>query len=237
MRVVPLGVGDAFDPDEANSSCLVEHAGFVLLIDCGHSVPGKLWRARPEPDAVDAVFLTHLHADHVGGLAPVIDSWSWAGRRKELVVHTTARGRAVVAALCDLLDIHPRFAVRYVESGAADRLGPFALRTAPTEHPLPNLALRLEADGRRLAYSGDGRPTAASRALFADADLLLHECWQPDAAPEIGFHADLPTVRGIAGPPRIGLYHVKAGLRPAMRERLAGDPRLFLLEPGTVLAV
>lgn len=237
MLITPLGVGDAFDAEQTNSACLVEAQGFSLLIDCGYSVPPALWRARPEPDRIDALFLTHLHADHVCGVPPVLDRWSWEGRTKALTVVTTEAGRNVVEQFCQLLGIAPRFELRFVDSASADRIGPLALRTAPTEHVVPNRALRLEAGGRRFAYSGDGRPTAASLALFADADLLLHECWEPDAAPEVSFHADLPSIRAIAGPRRIGLYHVRAGRLGTMRARVAGDDRLFVVEPGAALAV
>ena len=235
MRITPLGVGDAFDPEQPNSSALVEHGGFALLIDCGHSVVPLIWRARPDPDAVDAVFLTHHHADHVVGLPSVLDRWSWDGRRKELLIVTTERGRSQFTQLCELLGIAPAFPIRYLRSEDATDVGPFALRTAPTQHYVPNRALRLEAGGRRFAYSGDGRPTPDSLALYADANLLLHECSDHMTLADDPFHSDLPTVRAIAGPERIGVYHIKAGRRQAMQNALESDPRIFVVAPGEPL--
>ncbi len=237
MRITPLGVGDAFDPDQSNSSSLVEQEGFTLLIDCGHSVVAPLWRARPDPEAIDAVFLTHLHSDHVVGLPSVMERWSWEGRRKELLVITTAEGERQLNHLCTMLDIAPRYGVRFACGGSLSSVGPFALRTATTQHTIPNHALRLESRGRRFAYSGDGRPTPQSLALYADTDLLMHECWEPDPAPDISFHADLDTVRAIAGPGRIGLYHIRSGRRPAMIAAVAGDPRLFIAAAGAAFDV
>lgn len=232
MRVIPLGVGDAFDANEPNSSSLVEQDDFTLLIDCGHSAVPPLWRARPIPDTIDAVYITHHHADHVVGLPSVLDRWSWEGRRKELLIVTTGPGAQQLQQLCALLGIEPRFPIRYLCSTETTAIGPFDIRTAPTEHLVPNRAVQLRAAGRCFAYSGDGRPTAAARALYAPADLLMHECWEPDPAPEVAFHSDLDTVRSIAGPPRIGLYHVRAGRRRAMAAAIAGDDRLFLPEAG-----
>ena len=237
MRVIPLGVGDAFDADEPNSSTLVESDGFTLLIDCGHSAIAPLWRARPHPETIDAVYLTHHHADHVLGLPSVMDRWSWDGRTKELVILTTEWGEGQLRQLCALLAIEPRFPLRYLRPGATPSLGPFALQTALTEHLVPNHALQLVAHDRCFAYSGDGRPTEAARALYADADLLLHECWEPDPTPDVDFHSDLDTVRSIEGPPRIGLYHIRAGRRRAMSDAVQGDARLFVPNAGTALDV
>ena len=237
MRVIPLGVGDAFDPDEPNSSTVVELDGFTLLIDCGHSAAAPLWRARPDPEAIDAVYLTHHHADHVLGLPSVMDRWSWQGRRKQLLILTTEAGETQLRQLCALLGIEPRFPLYYPRPAATPCLGPFSLRTAPTEHLVPNHAVQLTARGRCFAYSGDGRPTEAARALYAPADLLLHECWEPSPRPDVDFHSDLDTVRSIEGPARIGLYHIRAGRRSAMAAAIDGDHRLFVPRAGTALDV
>jgi ribonuclease Z len=237
MRIELLGVGEAFDPDQPNSSALVEHGGFTLLIDCGHSVIPRLWRARPDPEAVDAIYFTHHHADHVLGLPSVLDCWHYGGRRRKLLIVTTAPGIEQLRQLLAALRVDTRYELEFAVSAEIDAIGPFAVRTALTDHAAPNYAIRLEAGGRRFAHSGDGRPTPESRALYADADLLLHECYEPRAAPEMTFHCDLPTVRTIAGPPRIGLYHIHAGMRGAMRDAIAGDPRLFVPEAGDVLEV
>lgn len=237
MRVIPLGVGDAFDPDEPNSSTLVEVGGFTLLIDCGFSAVAPLWRARPNPETIDAVFLTHHHADHVIGLPSVMDRWSWEGRQKELLILTTEWGESQLRQICTLLGIEPRFPLRYLRAAEICSVGPFALRTAPTEHLVPNHALQLKAHGRCFAYSGDGRPTEAARALYAQADLLLHECWEPGPTPDIDFHSDLDTVRSIEGPARIGLYHIRAGRRGAMVKAVSGDKRLFVPSAGALLDV
>ncbi len=234
MRITPLGVGEAFDPAEPNSSALVEQDGFTLLIDCGHSVVPPLWRARPDPETVDAVLLTHHHADHVAGLPSVLDRWSYQGRRKPLLILASEWGQDQLRQLCGLLGIAPEFPIHHARPDEMRQVGPFGLWTAPTQHSVPNLALRLDAGGRRFAYSGDGRPTAKSRALFASADLLFHECWEVDAV-DNAYHCDLPTVRTIEGPERIGLYHIRAGRRAAMQAAVADDPRVFVLQPGEAL--
>ncbi|HYZ63876.1 MAG TPA: ribonuclease Z [Acetobacteraceae bacterium] len=234
MRITLLGVGEAFDPAEPNSSALVEEDGFSLMIDCGHSVVAPFWRARPDPDAIDAIYFTHHHMDHILGLPPLIDRWAFEGRRKELLIVSSECGVDQLRRLLDLLGAKPKFPIAYAVSADTRSIGPFATRFAPTGHPMPNHAILLACGGHSFAYSGDGQPTPESLALYRDADLLMHECFDPEPA-DNPFHTDLPTVRVIAGPARIGLYHVHAGSRPALRHAIAGDPRLFVPDPGQVL--
>lgn len=241
MRLTMLGVGEAFDGAEASSAGLVEAEGFTLLIDCGHSAVRPLWCARPDPDSVEAIYLTHHHADHVLGLVPVMDHWAWRGRRAPLTVLTTAAGIGHLEQLFAAMDV-PRgadcpFAVTYLVAAETAAVGPFALSVAPTRHTVPNQAVRLEAGGRVLAYSGDGRPTPESRALFRGADLVMHECFEPLATPENPFHCDLPEVETLEGAGRIGLYHVRAGKAGALRGLLPAGGRLFVAEAGVGMEV
>ncbi|MDQ2803812.1 MAG: ribonuclease Z [Pseudomonadota bacterium] len=241
MVVTLIGVGEAFDAVEPNSAALVEADGFSLLIDCGHAAAQALWRARPNPEAVNAVYLTHQHADHVLGLVPVLDRWAFEGRRGQLTLLGTEAGLDYLRRLLEwgFIPTGPRspFTIEFQVAGQVGRIGPFETGTAPTEHGAPNQAICLESGGRRFAYSGDGRPTEAALALYADAHLLLHECFAAETADAMPGHCDLPTVQAIAGPERIGLYHIPAGQRDAMRARVAGDTRLFVPDAGTRLVI
>ena len=65
MRITVLGKSPAWqDADGACSGYLVQENGSCLLLDCGNGVFSKLRRFHEYVD-VDAVVITHLHADHV----------------------------------------------------------------------------------------------------------------------------------------------------------------------------
>ena len=241
MDVTLLGVGEAFDADEPNSSVLVQADGYTLLIDCGHSVVAPLWRICPGAETVDAVYLTHHHADHVLGLIPVLDRWACDGRRKMLRIITSETGIGQIQALLDAgfipWDDRSPFPIGFEAAHAGMEFGPLAAHFAPTTHALPNSAIRLDYAGRSFAYSGDGRPTPQSAALYDGADLLLHECFMPEKADHLPFHCDLPTVLRLGGVARIGLYHIKAGQRDAMRGAIRDYRHLFVPETGSRLTV
>src|SRR5262245_4294970 len=69
MRVHVLGCGDAFGSGGRNmSGYLVETEEKLFLLDCGPTSLLAMKRAGFKPSRLDAVFLTHLHGDHFGGL-------------------------------------------------------------------------------------------------------------------------------------------------------------------------
>lgn len=234
MQIVVLGVGEASDPAQSNASIAVASGGYRLLIDCGHSVPPVLWRRFPDPHSIDALIFTHHHPDHCFGLVPWLISLADDGRQRPLDIVTTAWGIEHLKKLCEIgmvpHDLRSRFPIVWRDAATVERLGPFALTRARTSHSVINHAIRLQVDETRFAYSGDGRPTEESRALFADADLLMHECYMAEDAAEMEHHADISTVTGIAGPPRIGIYHIRKDQRPLAIGRLKDNSRLFVVE-------
>jgi ribonuclease BN (tRNA processing enzyme) len=240
VQISVLGVGEASDPDHPNSSVTVASGGYRLLIDCGHSVPPVLWRRFPDPETIDALIFTHHHPDHCFGLVPWLISLADDGRRRPLPIVTTLAGMEHLKRLCEIgmvaHDSKSPFPIEWLNGAETDKLGPFSIRRAPTTHSVVNHAIRLSVGDKRFAFSGDGKPTAESRALVADATLLLQECYMAQA-PDMKYHADIPTVRGIAGPPRIGLYHIRKDQRLPVTAELAGDSRLFVVQAGDELTV
>src|SRR5947199_8801511 len=82
MKVTLLGTGTPFpNAERFGSAILVEVAGTKLLFDCGCAVVIRLTQAGVSPKEVNALFLTHLHSDHVVGIP---DLWltGWIMGRK-----------------------------------------------------------------------------------------------------------------------------------------------------------
>lgn len=68
MKLQMLGTGSAFAKAYYNNNALLESGGQTLLIDCGITAPRALHELGISFDEIDAVLITHIHADHVGGL-------------------------------------------------------------------------------------------------------------------------------------------------------------------------
>lgn len=156
------GAGDWGDCDPANpknrrrrASVLIQHAGHTILIDTGPDLREQLLSARIA--RLDAVFLTHDHADHAHGIDDL-----------RQVFHAMRTPVACYASPATWAVIRPRFG--YVFTGtqfypatctATDLTGPVdigPMRVTGFEQNHGNVdstGYRVEAEGRALAYSTD----------------------------------------------------------------------------------
>ena len=82
MRITVLGKSPAWqDAGGACSGYLVQDDGYTLLLDCGNGVFSRLRRVCDYVD-VDAVLVTHLHADHFLDLVPFSYALTYAPRQQ-----------------------------------------------------------------------------------------------------------------------------------------------------------
>jgi ribonuclease BN (tRNA processing enzyme) len=88
-----FGVGDGMAcADRNHSSYLYGIGGATVLVDCGEPVSRSFQALRLDSNAIDRVFLSHLHSDHVGGFFMLLQGF-WLGQRKKpLRVHLPADG-------------------------------------------------------------------------------------------------------------------------------------------------
>lgn len=168
-------------PDSAASSYLVEEiAGgrtWRILLDLGSGALGTLQRYI-DPLSVDAVFLSHLHADHCLDLCGyyVLRKYHPHGSQLRLPVWGP-EGTALRMAKAYDLDESPGMNQEFDFRPHQDvvRVGPFTVTSVPVAHPVTAYALRVEAGGRVLAYSGDTGPCAGLEGAARDADLFICE--------------------------------------------------------------
>lgn len=243
MRLHILGSGSASDPTLPNSSVVVTCGDTRIMVDCGYSVAREAIAAFRDPDSVDALVFTHHHPDHCYGFVPTMIAWSDAGRRKPLKIATTDWGRRQLLELQRLglgPDWKPSFDYRWHRVPEPLALGPARLCFAPTDHTVPNFAIRIEADGVVLAYSGDGRPTPQSRALFTGADLLLHECYTLAPVPPEAGHCSFDVCAEMLASLSLGrlmLYHIREDQRAAVAAAATAVSGMGVAVTGSTIAL
>lgn len=169
------------DADGAQSGYLVTHAGFTLLLDCGGGVLSKL-RAHGNPAAVDAVLISHLHADHMLDLLPFSFALSAGllGDRRQPPLWGPPGAVDAFSAYSDAVgmedQINDGFWVREYDPGKELKLGPLTIRFCKVPHYIPSWACDLHAPtGRRLTFGSDCGPNDPLIRFAADTDLLMLE--------------------------------------------------------------
>ena len=88
MRITVLGSGSAYSSAARFNSCyLVESGKNRLLLDCGSDALRALQKSGIDILEVDNILITHLHADHCGGLPAVLTAMHVACRKKAIEVY------------------------------------------------------------------------------------------------------------------------------------------------------
>ncbi len=181
MKVVFLGVGEAFDENQPNTSVLVE-SKTKLLIDCGFSSVTQLWKYNPDPEFIDAVYISHQHADHYFGL-PSLLVRMWEDKRKKELAIICQKGleerikETMMLAYLPLFTRKDVYPIKFIGIEETDKLelNELKLEFAKTEHLRNNLAIKVTKNDHDFCYGGDGRWTKESEKLYKDCNLLVHE--------------------------------------------------------------
>ncbi len=186
------------DAGGACSGYLIEEGDTALLLDCGNGVFAKLRRFR-DYVAVDAVVISHLHADHVLDLVPFayaliyaprqqpvpVDRWPGTDAPARPVLHAPSGARAtfrrIVGAWGPEDLIERAFDLREYAPEDELAVGPLRVRFHPVPHFTATNAVEVrstDAPGR-LTYGADHGPTDDLAAFARDTDLLLIEATLP----------------------------------------------------------
>ena len=193
MRVRVVGCSGSLPGPSSSASCYLVEADdaqgrtWRVVLDLGSGALGPL-QGWTDPRTIDAVALSHLHADHCLDLCGLYVSLRYdpAGPPPaRLPVHGPTGTAARLARAYDLEPdpgMSAELDVREWTPGAPVHVGPLTITPHPVEHPVEAYALRVEgsAEGdpsRRvvLTYSGDTDACPGLQAAAEQADLLLAE--------------------------------------------------------------
>ena len=181
MELTVLGRSPASpNPGEACAGYLVEGGGARVLVDVGPGVVAQL-RRRHHPSELDAVVVSHMHADHMLDLVTLRYVFPWG----PIPVEDRLRIVLPPGSADQVLDLargvgnarHFEDTFRLAEHDGAGTLTFEGLRLTPVEtvHYIPCWGFRIEADGRTLGYTADTGPCDGLGDIADGVDLLLSE--------------------------------------------------------------
>src|SRR3954471_9342434 len=226
LRITVLGKSPSWqDADGACSGYLIEEAGTCLLVDCGNGVFSKLRRFR-DYVAVDAVVISHLHADHFLDLVPFsyaltyaprqqpvpVDRWPGTDRPARPLLYAprgaTETFRRVVGAWGNDDLIENAFDLHEYDPLETVTVGPLSFSFAEVPHFVHTCAIDVTSSlngGGRFVYGADSAPANELVDFATGADLLMIEATLP--RPERG------GMRGHLTPGEAGEHGARAGVR------------------------
>lgn len=215
MRLTVLGCSGSFPAADCGcSGYLVEHEGHAVAIDLGPGTVGALQHHLPL-ERLDAVVLTHAHADHWVDLTGLHVAARYGFDRDGIPVWGTSENLELATTL--MVDLAPTFDWRVTGDGDRFAIGGLRFSLERTDHYIETLAVRVDAsDGGSFVYSSDTGPEWSIASLGRGVDLALVE-------------STFPTDEEAAG-----IKHLSASMAGA-QARAAGAKRCVLTHfwPGT----
>lgn len=233
MYVQIVGCGDAFGSGGRFNACFhLVGRGINALIDCGATSLVSLHKLAINPNDIDVIFISHFHADHVGGVPFfVLEASHVLKRQRPLTIAGPPGLKARYPELMETafpgtkgLQLRFPLTVRELEIGRRSALGAVqvtAFHVAHDDRAGPCLGLRFEAEGKVIGYSGDSEWTDALIEIGHEADLFICEAYMRDR--QVKSHMVLSALERRLGqirPKRLILTHMSTDML-ARRTELA----------------
>jgi ribonuclease BN (tRNA processing enzyme) len=198
MRVLILGVGDAFTRKRFGSSAVIEAPEGLVLIDCPDLIHRAVleasersgWNPALDAGRITDILLTHLHGDHCNGL----ESLGFHRRILRMRDPATALPRVhVSSAVADRLwqrlapamdapmgstrpsQLSDFFDVRTLSPDQPSNVAGLSVRCRPTRHTVPTLGFLVSDGDRTLGWSADTPFEQAHIDWLSAADVIVHE--------------------------------------------------------------
>ncbi len=194
MHLQFVGCGDAFGSGGRSNTCFhLVGKKINALIDCGATSLVAMNKLAIDPNDVNTIFISHFHADHIGGLPFfILDSNYVLKRKHDLTVVGPPSLKARYGEIMDVAfpgakTMQWSFPVTLQEleigkRSAHGHLHVTAFHVVHDDRAGPCLGFRFEAEGKVIAFSGDTQWTESLIDVGREADLFICEAYMRDKA-------------------------------------------------------
>jgi ribonuclease Z len=229
MEILFLGTGEAFG-SRANTSLLVDGR---ILLDCGLTTVNQLFKAKADFNKISVICISHFHMDHVFGVPAFLSACRKQKRVKPITIIGPENTEKYVKQL--LAVAHKSFSDFKYEINAIDAaettIDGYSFSFADMQHTLPTKAVSVSICGKKVAYTGDGRPTPKAMKLMEDSDLLIAEAYLEDNESHSSIKETVSYAKN-AGAKNLALIHISAkeNLKSKIKQAKKTFPNLLTPE-------
>jgi ribonuclease BN (tRNA processing enzyme) len=235
MRLTVLGKSPAWqDAGGACSGYLIEEDHSTVLLDCGSGVFSKL-RLYRDYTAVDAVLISHLHADHFLDLVPFSYALTYAPRQQPTPVDrwpgtdhparpklyvpagATELFRRIAGAWGNADLIENAFELEEFSADSVIEVGSLRFRFQDVPHFTPTFAVEISSlnGGGRITYSADCSPNEELVKFAKGTDLLIVEATLP--------RPERTGIRGHLTPEEAADHACRAGVKRVLLTHVSDE--------------
>jgi ribonuclease Z len=142
LEVLFLGTGASMPSRDRSMSCIaVRCGGDIALLDCGEGSQRQIMVSPFSFMKIRAIFITHLHGDHVLGLPGLLQTMSLVGRKDPLTVYGPPGIEEYISASMSMTEGSTEYPleVRTMSDGDTAAAGCLSVSAYSTEHGIPSL--------------------------------------------------------------------------------------------------
>ncbi len=188
MEYIPLGTGSCVPDYKKNSSgAFLIIKDKLFLIDCGTGVLHTMTKTEFDYKNIDAIFITHLHIDHVNDFPALLFALKndpQSSRKRDLSVFAPKGFRKYYQKLIDLFGetiISPNYEVKITELANTEiEYKSVKIKTKKTHHTEHSIGFRWEMGKKIFCSTGDTGYNENVVELCRSADTAVMECSAPE---------------------------------------------------------
>lgn len=204
MKLIILGSSASYAlPGEATAGYLIKTEAQSIAIDMGTGSLSNLFRWQ-DPADLDALVLSHLHADHFADIFSLRLYLNFERPQKRLTVYAPKGAAAKIGSVMSAKgqEIFKKKLIFKDISENTVKIGKFKIAFAKMVHEISSYALRVENGSKSLVYTSDTAYNKKLVKLADDADLLLAEATLSIDFPAAG-HMSAADAGRLAGASRV----------------------------------